>query len=180
MLKKIGLGLLVIFALVEPASAEVVAIGTSFTQGYGVGSAAAYPTLLEAALQQKGYNVTVRNAGVFNDTAQGGLARVGSAVPDGTKVAIVEFGVNELHGHNGNVADLGPALHGIANNLHSRGIKTIFVSLFGAAKYGGSAFGPVVAMPKGEVDLSTRHPNANAHRAVAQQLVPLVAASLRK
>lgn len=181
MFKTFLLGFALVAGLVLPASAQVVAFGTSFTQGYGVGASAAYPTLLEAALRQKGYNVNVRNEGVFNDTTQGGLARVNSSVPDGTKVAIVEFGINELHAHSGNVADVAPALRGIGANLRSRGIKTIFVSLAGASRYAGGAFGSVVeAQIKGHRDEASKHPDASVHQAVARALLPRVMAALGK
>lgn len=179
MIKKLVLGLIIFAGAILPATAQVVAIGTSFTQGYGVGSTAAYPALLEAALRRSGYNVTVRNEGVYGDTAPGGLARLNSAVPNGTRVAIVEFGVNELAGHAGNPAALGPALQAIGANLRSRGIQTIFVSLRGAAQYAGGSLGPVVQAPaRGHRDPRTGHPDATVHQAVAQALTPLVAAAL--
>src|SRR5947209_1805170 len=98
--KEFCLAALVMLGLGSSASAQtqIVAFGTSFTAGYGVGTSNAYPALLEQALRQKGYNVTVSNQGISGDTAVGGAGRVGSAVPNGTALAIVEFGVNEIIG----------------------------------------------------------------------------------
>jgi acyl-CoA thioesterase-1 len=163
------------------AQTQIVAFGTSFTAGYGVGQYAAYPALLEQALKEKGYSVVVRIAGANLDTAKGGLARVDSAVPTGTALALVEFGVNEIKGSNGSVDDIGPSLKAIAANLHSRGIKTIFVSLRGASRYMRGLGGPVVDMAlKNDIDPATQHPNAAGHAIAARQLLPVVMSALGK
>jgi acyl-CoA thioesterase I len=73
----------------------IVAFGDSNTYGMNMPRAEAYPAQLEAILRGKGRDVRVVNAGVPGDTTSNGLSRLDSAVPAGTKVAIVTFGVND-------------------------------------------------------------------------------------
>jgi acyl-CoA thioesterase-1 len=81
----------------SPAEAQtrIVAFGDSNTYGMNMSRAQAYPSQLEALLRAKGYDVQVTNAGVPGNTTADALARVDSAVPAGTRVAIVLFGVND-------------------------------------------------------------------------------------
>src|SRR5690606_26270966 len=69
-----------VLALGFPAQAagpaRILALGDSLTAGYGLPSDAAFPAKLEKALQAKGLDVTVDNAGVSGDTTAGGLARL--------------------------------------------------------------------------------------------------------
>ena len=75
---------------------RIVAFGGSSTYGQGVERADAYPAKLERALKAKGYNVSVANAGVSGDKTADGLARLASAVPNGTHIVIVEYGINDI------------------------------------------------------------------------------------
>jgi acyl-CoA thioesterase I len=43
-------------------------------------------------LRAKGYNVHVKNAGIPGDTTSHMLKRVDSAMPDGTKIVILDMG----------------------------------------------------------------------------------------
>lgn len=76
----------VIFA--TPVAAQVVALGASNTEGYGVGSVQAYPSQLERMLRARGLSVSVRNAGVSGNTTAQMLARLDSAVPAGTRLVL--------------------------------------------------------------------------------------------
>ncbi|WP_425457898.1 arylesterase [Aureimonas fodinaquatilis] len=93
-------GLLPVFPMsVIPASAqspvEIVAFGDSLTAGYGVGPGEAFPDQLQSALSDKGYNVSVINAGVSGDTTTGGLSRLDWSVPETADLVIVELGAND-------------------------------------------------------------------------------------
>ena len=79
-----------------PAPIEIVAIGASNTSGWGVSPQSAYPTRLQAMLQEKGYNVRVTNAGMLLDTTAGMLKRIDGAVPSGTRIVILQPGGNDL------------------------------------------------------------------------------------
>ena len=74
----------------EAATVQIVALGASNTAGKGVGEAAAWPAHLEAMLRAKGYDVNVRNAGISGDDTSRMVARLSSAVPEGTQLVIME------------------------------------------------------------------------------------------
>src|SRR5262245_41721800 len=73
----------------SPASAQIVVLGASNVQGYGVSASERFPAQLEAMLRAKGKSYSVANAGTFGDTTAGAIARVNSAVPSGTKVVVL-------------------------------------------------------------------------------------------
>lgn len=80
------------------ASAEplrIVALGDSLTAGYGLPASQSFPTRLQAALQAKGHEVVIENAGVSGDTTSAGLARLDWSVPQGTDAVILELGAND-------------------------------------------------------------------------------------
>ena len=79
------------FALTSFASAQIVALGASNVEGYGVNPSEAWPAQLESMLRAKGSGAHITNAGVFGDTTGQVLARLSSAVPEGTKVCAVEI-----------------------------------------------------------------------------------------
>jgi len=74
---------------------RLVALGDSLTAGYGLASADSFPVQLQNALQKKGYNVSVINAGVSGDTVAGGLARLDWSVDETADGVIIELGAND-------------------------------------------------------------------------------------
>jgi acyl-CoA thioesterase-1 len=96
---------------VNPA-VKIVVLGDSLTAGYGLPGSAAFPARLERALQAKGHNVAVANAGVSGNTASDGLTRLDWSVPEGTDAVIVELGAND-------------ALRGIDPAVTRRALTTI-------------------------------------------------------
>ena len=80
-------------ALARPI--HIVAFGDSLTSGYLLPRNQAYPAQLQARLRAKGYDVTVKNAGIGGDTAQHALKRFDTAIDPGTDICIVEFGLND-------------------------------------------------------------------------------------
>jgi acyl-CoA thioesterase-1 len=74
---------------------EIVALGDSLTAGYGLDPGDAFPEQLEAALVERGQDVSVINAGVSGDTASDGLARLEWSVPAEADIVIVELGAND-------------------------------------------------------------------------------------
>jgi acyl-CoA thioesterase-1 len=152
---------------ISTASAQVVAVGASNTAGQGVGAAAAFPAQLQAMLKAQGLNVTVRNAGISGDTTAGMLARLGSAVPNGTKVVIVQYGGNDQRRgispqqRQANIAE-------IEGRLRARAIKVV------------DADGQVTAaLRAGLKQADNIHLTAEGHKQVAQSLLSGVAAGLR-
>lgn len=80
----------------ESRPLRIVAFGDSLTAGFGLPVNQAFPAVLETTLREKGYNVTIINAGLSGDTTSGGLARLDWSIPDGTDAVILELGANDM------------------------------------------------------------------------------------
>jgi acyl-CoA thioesterase-1 len=75
---------------------RIVAIGASNTHGWYVGNQGAYPVQLQALLRAKSIDAQVTNAGVPFDTTAMMLRRIDKDVPNGTDIAILQPGGNDL------------------------------------------------------------------------------------
>ncbi|WP_137157119.1 arylesterase [Rhizobium sp. FKL33] len=80
-------------ARAEPIN--LVGLGDSLMAGYQLPPDEAFPARLEKRLKDKGFDVTITNAGVSGDTTADGLARLDWSVPDGTDGVILELGAND-------------------------------------------------------------------------------------
>ncbi len=129
---------------------NIVAIGASNTLGFGVRGDEAYPARLQALLTARGYHVNVANAGVLFDTTDGMLRRLDSAVPEGTRIVILQPGGKEQRAAN---------LEAMAKRLRERRIKVI-------------VFDPVIQTKYYQPD--GIHLNAEGHAMFAARLLPLV------
>ena len=78
------------------APLDIVAIGASNTHGWYVGNEGAYPAQLQALLKAQGIDAQVTNAGVPFDTTAMMLRRIDRDVPNGTDIAILQPGGNDL------------------------------------------------------------------------------------
>lgn len=92
--------IIAVFCLLPSARAEealrIVAIGDSLTAGYGLPTGEDFVTRLQAALQKKGLNLRIENAGVSGDTSAGGLQRLDWALGTGSVSAVIlELGAND-------------------------------------------------------------------------------------
>jgi acyl-CoA thioesterase-1 len=150
------------FALVCSASAQVVALGASNTEGRGVNSSESYPAQLQAMLQAKGSGMRVANAGISGDTTAGMLARLSSAVPEGTKIVILQFGGNDRR-VGISAATRQANIASIQQQLRKRGIKLVQADGFVRA-----------AWSAGLVQQDHIHLTAEGHRRVAAQLLPSI------
>ena len=74
---------------------KIVALGASQTNGKGVSNSDAYPAQLESILKASGYSVSVANEGADGATTRDMLSRLSRAVPDGTKIVILQPGTND-------------------------------------------------------------------------------------
>lgn len=81
-------------AQTEPVKLAI--LGDSLAAGYGLAPAQAFPTRLQAALKEKGRNVTVINHGVSGDTTAGGLERIDWMMADKPDIVMVELGGNDM------------------------------------------------------------------------------------
>jgi acyl-CoA thioesterase I len=100
------------------SSLKIVALGDSLTAGLGLPADAAFPARLVRALKAKGIAVTIANAGVSGDTANGGLDRLAWSVPQGTDAVILELGANDM-------------LRGVDPNVTKAALDKILVQLAG-------------------------------------------------
>jgi acyl-CoA thioesterase-1 len=113
-----------LLAWAAPSHAQIVALGASVVQGYGVSSGEAFPEQLQAMLRARGKSFTVSNAGIYGDTTAGMLGRLDSAVPDGTRIVIILAGGNDLR-KGGTVAEARANYATIVSRLHARHIRVI-------------------------------------------------------
>ena len=117
---------------------RVLAFGDSLTQGYGVPPGTEFPARLERALNARGLDVTVINAGVSGETSAGGLARVDWLLGDGKNgpdAAIVELGANDgLRGLP--VAEMEKNLDAILAKLKAHGIPVLFAGMKAPRNFG--------------------------------------------
>ncbi|WP_249136558.1 GDSL-type esterase/lipase family protein [Bradyrhizobium tropiciagri] len=114
-----------LLCLGNPARAQIVAIGASNVAGRGVSSSDAWPAQLEAMLAAKGRNVHVTNAGISGDTNAGMLARLDSAVPEGTKIVLLDRFGGGWNARRRGQGDQNADLAAIEARLRSRHIRVI-------------------------------------------------------
>jgi acyl-CoA thioesterase-1 len=77
------------------AELRLVALGDSLTAGYGLAAHEAFPAVLQDMLRQKGYAVTIVNAGISGDTTAGGVSRAPQALSGDPDGMILELGAND-------------------------------------------------------------------------------------
>ena len=169
----------------DMASAQVVALGASNVAGSGVGSSDAWPAQLEAMLAAKGRNIRVTNAGINSNTNAQMLARLDSAVPNGTKLVILDklggaynaaARAANVVGQKISMTEIGklissPAgqkaeLAEIEKRLRSRGIKVI------PMWYSLAAMRPYL-------QADGRHLTAEGHKLEASKMLPAVMSAVR-
>lgn len=149
-------------AWVAPSQAQVVALGASVVQGYGVSSGEAFPEQLQAMLRAKGKQYSVSNQGVFGDTTAGVLARLDSAVPQGTRTVILLIGGNDVR-NGATVADAKAGVGTIIARLRARNIRVINAMPYYMA-----------ARSKGMVIRDGLHLNAAGQKYMAAALLPQI------
>lgn len=149
--------------------AQVVAFGASITYGKGVSSQEAYPACLEALLRSKGANVTVVNQGINGDTLQNMQNRMDHAVPQGTRVVILQVGAPNARQGKEEGANFENQVSSLRSRLDARGIQVIVV-------------GAIRRIPGMSTDLIQRdgiHPTAEGQAVLANWLLPQVMDALK-
>jgi len=124
-------GAALLLAGAAPAAADpvrIVAFGDSATAGWLVPRAQAYPAQLQAALRKKGYDVTVKNAGVNGGTLAGALKRFDQAIDPGTDLVLIEFGTNDLRA-GATMAAVRARLSELIRSLRARRIQVLVIGL---------------------------------------------------
>ena len=119
---------LVLAATTKPANAQVqvAVIGDSNVYGKGVVTSENYPSQLESALDARGLNVRTSNGGINGDVSAGLLARLDSAVPQGTKVAVIWIGINDYR-RGVALPEIRTNVTEIVRRLRSRGIDSYVI-----------------------------------------------------
>jgi len=132
------LPMLLVLAGTSFVSAEpfrIVGFGDSLMAGYQLETGAGFPERLQKALQDRGFDISVANAGVSGDTTSGGLSRLDWSVPDDTDLVILELGANDmLRGIKPEVTEQN--LEKIILRLKERGIRILLVGMYAAPNLG--------------------------------------------
>jgi acyl-CoA thioesterase-1 len=169
-------------ALAAPIS--IVAFGDSWTFGRFLDNPQdAYPAQLQAALQADGFAVTVENAGSNGDTTASALTRADSDVPAGTKIALVEFGINDGRSIGGQ-APVYPAvtkanLDALIRKLQARGILVLLIGAKGldysdVAAGAGSVYEQWPLLDSSQTAGDNSHPNAAGYKLFVAHMLPKV------
>jgi acyl-CoA thioesterase I len=153
---------------------RIVALGASNTAGYGVSRDQAYPAQLEAMLRAKGKDVRVANAGVSGDTSAGMLGRLDSAVPEGTRVVILDPGNNDIKACTerwrpqrcATPGQRAASIGAIAGRLRSRGIRVFMANI------------EFRLIPLAHWQADRRHLTAEGHRIIASRLAAQIAPAI--
>ena len=113
---------------------NIVALGDSNTYGTGQGRtpggvpvAEAYPAKLERALRARGWNVSVSNQGMAGNTARGAVGALDRTIPPGTKLTIVELGLNDQNFGDASPPDIARNLTEIIRQIHAKGSAVIVI-----------------------------------------------------
>ncbi len=77
-------------------SLRLVALGDSLTAGYSLPPTPPFRRFCRKPCAEKGYDVTIDNAGVSGDTSGGARERLDWALGEGTDGVIVEIGANDM------------------------------------------------------------------------------------
>jgi acyl-CoA thioesterase-1 len=148
----------------EPARAQIVALGASNVAGKGVSSSEAFPAQLERMLAAKGYSAHITNAGVNGNTNADLLARLDQAVPAGTKIVLLGTLGGSYNARRLGQGDQKADFASIMAKLRSRGVKIIPVTAAGVTRKHLQADGV--------------HLTAEGHAVVAARLLPAVIRAL--
>ena len=116
-----------------PAAAQddtvtIMAFGDSLVHGYGLPEGEPFPTQLEAALADRGYDVEVINAGSSGDTSKSGRSRLTWVLQDDVDAAIVVLGANDA------LRGIDPAvtrenLDAVLTTLDDEGVATLLAGM---------------------------------------------------
>ena len=162
------------------APVKIIALGDSATAGWLVARKDAYPAELERQLRAKGYDVTVKNAGISGDTSAGALHRLDLAVDPDTRMVLVEIGTNDLRLHIP-AAKMRANVTKIVRTLRKRHIAVLLIGL-GSLDLSGIARAAHVPyaqfkLPPGQYRARDHaHFNAEGYRIVVARMLPQVEA----
>ena len=195
------LALLAAIGAAQARTLKLVALGDSLIAGYGLKAGQRFPEALEKALQAKGYDVSVVNAGVSGDTLEDGLARFDWSVPPDADALMIELGANDmLRGMP--VAAAQRALTAILSKATQTHIPTLLAGMKAApnlgpdyraafdrifpelaAQYGVALYPFFLEGVAADAKLNQPdglHPNASGVKIIVERILPAVEALLDK
>ena len=119
----------------DEARIDVLALGDSLTQGYGLFDDEGFVPQMRDWLAARGHEVRIVNAGVSGDTTAGGLSRVEWSLTPDSDAMIVTLGGNDL------LRGLDPAmsranLEGILKIAQEADLKVLLVGMEAPGNYG--------------------------------------------
>lgn len=115
---------------------SVVGFGDSLMSGFELPVQDSFPAQLEKALNDKGINVTVANAGVAGETTTDAVSRLDWSIPEGTGLVILEFGANDaLRGISPEISEKN--LAEIIGKLQQRKVQVILAGMLAPPNMGG-------------------------------------------
>ena len=121
--------------LAVAGSFQIVGFGDSLMAGYQLNTGEGFPEQLESALKERGYDISVTNAGVSGDTTSGGLSRLDWSVPEGTDLVVLELGANDmLRGLMPEMTEQN--LEKMIVRLKERGISILLIGMYAAPNLG--------------------------------------------
>jgi acyl-CoA thioesterase-1 len=179
----------------------IVCFGDSLTAGYGTEAGQTYPDYLEADLDALGYKYRVVNAGISGNTTKDGADRVDHIAAMKPAVVVVEFGGNDgLRGLR--IDDSRTNLDKIVETLKHNGAKVVLAGITLPPDYGPDYIKQfnetyvliakkhqVPVLPfllkgvfgvDGMMQRDRTHATAKGNKAVADNVLPLVAPLLKK
>jgi acyl-CoA thioesterase I len=113
---------------------NIVALGDSNTFGTGQGNtpggvpvAEAYPAKLERALRARGWDVSVSNQGAAGHTARDAIYSLDRRIPPGTRITIIELGLNDRNLLGASPPDIASSLAEIIRRVRAKGSVIILV-----------------------------------------------------
>jgi acyl-CoA thioesterase I len=113
---------------------NIVALGDSNTWGMGQGNTPggvpageAYPAKLERALRARGWDVSVSNQGAAGQTARDAVYSLDRRIPEGTKITIIELGLNDRNLLGASPPDIASSLTEIIRRVRAKGSAIILV-----------------------------------------------------
>ena len=155
-----------LFAFAGELTAQIVAFGASNVAGAGVQPQQAWPTQLEKMLKAQGYDVHIINAGINGDTTADMLKRLDSAIPNGTKIVILDTGGGFFNDAKNNITrEQGEKnFAALKARIRARGIKIVREFSY--------------RMPLKWKQPDQIHLTADGHKELARLLLPFVIKAL--
>ncbi|MEY2601651.1 MAG: acyl-CoA thioesterase [Verrucomicrobiota bacterium] len=174
----IGIALLLSSQSVTAASHDsssvkrILVLGDSLSQGFGLRSSQAYPTLLAEKLRAAGLNFEIVNASQSGGTTEGGLHRLPSHLKRKIDIVVLELGINDAF-RGVPIAEIRSNLQAIIDQVKARNLN-VRIIIAGLAAKNNSALIPYLLEGVGGDPLLNQpdrvHPNAAGQKILADNV----------